>query len=100
MSDFHVLLLAWAKSQAPNAVDHALSILNLMEQQELQPDVQTYSSLIVCIARRGENPEQAEDMLKCMAKAGVDPNIVTYNTVINGRFGYPFQDATSEYFCV
>ena len=77
--------LAWAKSQAPDAIGHALSILDVMEQQGLQPDVQTYSSVIDAIAQSGHDPEQAEDILDHMMESGVRPDIVTYSAVINGK---------------
>jgi pentatricopeptide repeat protein len=82
-----IFLLAWAKSEVPDAVDHALSILHTMEQKGLQPDVRMYSSVIDCIAQCGEKPEQAKDILDRMMKAGVHPNVVTYSAVINGKFG-------------
>jgi pentatricopeptide repeat protein len=57
-----------------------------MEHQGLQPDVQSYTSVIDCIARHGESPEHAEDMIKRMMKAGVRPDVVSYSAVINGMF--------------
>jgi pentatricopeptide repeat protein len=87
LPDILLLLSAWAKSKACDAVDRVLSILHTIEQQELQPDVQTYSSVIDCIARRGKNPEQAEALVDRMMKAGVCPNVVIYSALINGAFG-------------
>ena len=87
-TSFHLISeLAWAKSQAPDAVECVLSILNTMEQQGLQPDVRTYSSVIDAIAQSGHDPEQAEDILDRMTRAGVHPNVVTYNAAINGTSG-------------
>ena len=86
-SDFGI---AWAKSQAPEAVERALSIMDVMEQQGLQPNVQTYSSVIDTIAQSGHHPEQAEDILDRMVKAGVRPDVVTYTAVINGTFDHHF----------
>ena len=58
-----------------------------MEQEGLQPDAQTYTSVIDAIARSGRNPEQAQVIVDRMRKAGMSPNVITYNAVINGRFG-------------
>jgi pentatricopeptide repeat protein len=96
LSGSHLHFSAWAKSEAPNAVEHALSILGAMEEKGLQPNVQTYNSVIDCIARRGENPQQAEAILDRMTKAGVHPNIVAYNAVINGTFNRHFYHACSS----
>jgi pentatricopeptide repeat protein len=82
--DVLLLLSAWAKSEAPDAVDRAFSILNTMEQKGLDPNVQTYNSVIDCIAQHGDNPEQAEAIIDRMTKAGVHPDVVTYNALTNG----------------
>ena len=66
-----------------------------MEQQGLQPNVQTYSSVIDTIAQSGHHPEQAEDILDCMMEAGVCPNVVTYTAVINGTFDHRFDKCDS-----
>ena len=76
--------LAWAKSEAPEAAEHAVSILNSMEQQGVQPNVQMYNSAIDAIAQSGQNPEQAEVMLDHMMEAGIPPGVVTYSAIING----------------
>ena len=61
-----------------------------MEQQGLQPNVQTYNSVIDAIARSGENPDRVEAILNCMVKAGVRPDVVTYSAAINGMYGCCF----------
>ena len=92
--------VAWAKSQVPDAVDRALSILNVMEQKGPPPNNYTYSSVIDAIAKSGKNPEQAEAILNRMSEAGVRPNFVTYNAVINGRFGFERARETGVLMCL
>ena len=87
--------IAWAKSRAPDAVERALSILNTVEQQGLQPGVQTYTSVINTMAQSGQNPEKAEAILDRMVQAGVHPNVVTYNAAINGTFHHCFDKSYS-----
>ena len=60
-------------------------MLNYMEQQGVQPDIQTYTSVADAIARSGRNPEQAEAILERMMEAGIPPSVVTYSAIINGR---------------
>ena len=78
--------IAWAKSGAPDAVERAVSLLDAMEQEGLQPDAQTYTSVVDAIAQSGQNPAQAEAIMERMAEAGISPNVVTYSAVINGAF--------------
>ena len=78
--------IAWAKSGVPDAAKRVVSILAAMEQKEVQPDAQTYTSAIDAIAQSGQNPQQAEAMLGRMVEAGVHPNVISYSAVINGTY--------------
>jgi pentatricopeptide repeat protein len=67
-----------------------------MEHEGLHSTVQTYNSVIDAIARRGENPQQAETIIDRMTKAGVLPDVVTYTAVINGMFHFSPVHASSS----
>ena len=55
-----------------------------MEQQGVQPNIQTYCSVIDAIAQSRQDPEKAESILDRMMEAGIPPNVVVYSAIING----------------
>lgn len=64
--------------------DKCAEILSMMEagDERLKPDDITYSSMIKAYSYANK-PEQAEIVLRRMAKNGVAPALVCYNSVIN-----------------
>jgi hypothetical protein len=90
-SDALLYLSAWAKSEseaAPDAVERALSILSTMQENGLQPNIQTYTCVIDAIARCGTSHEHAQVVVRlyhAMTEEGstVQPDIFTLNGIFN-----------------
>lgn len=79
---------AWIASNQPDSLEKVESILEQMIEQsnagdsDSAPNTTTFNVVLKAI-RRSSHPEmhlKAEQVLDCMKKAGVKPNIITYNT--------------------
>jgi pentatricopeptide repeat protein len=99
---YNAVLDAWAKSKLPYAPQRAESMLATMwelyessscashpKDNNVKPDVFTYTSVIQCWARFQDGPEQAERLLAEMktrsrssGDGALQPNHVTYNSVM------------------
>ena len=79
-----------AKSESGKMSDKAEELLQEMtreyqrtKQPALRPNVRTYTSVINAIGRSKERPERANAILKQMDSAGITPDSICYNAVIN-----------------
>ena len=60
----------------------ALQLFRDMQQQEIVPDVITYSALISACGR-GKQLERALEIFDKMQQQGIEPNIITYSALIS-----------------
>jgi hypothetical protein len=79
---------AWAKSDERDAVEHALSILGIMEENGLQPNIQTYTCVIDAIAPCGTSHEHVQVVVRlyhAMTEEGstAQPDILALNGVFS-----------------
>lgn len=79
-----------AKGGSAEWSDKAGEMLDeMMEEQtrtgrsDLKPNVRTFTSAINAVGRSNERPERALAMLERMREAGVQPDSICYNAVIN-----------------
>lgn len=63
--------------------DKSEEIINLMEKDEVLPNLENWLVRINAYSQQGKL-EEAESVLKSMLEAGISPNIVAYNTLITG----------------
>lgn len=69
-------------------MDKACEAFNLMQQDNLKPDIVTYNSFIAAYARAGQK-EQANELLSGMINVSLKPNVISVNALISGlhQFG-------------
>mmetsp|Transcript_10079 Transcript_10079/g.28942 ORF Transcript_10079/g.28942 Transcript_10079/m.28942 type:complete len:760 (+) Transcript_10079:484-2763(+) len=65
-----------------NNLKLAMSLLQTMDEQQVEGDVVTYTSLLKA-CQTCASAEQATAILQLMAERGVDPNVKTYTTAIS-----------------
>lgn len=57
------------------------SLVSAMRKNEMKPSVVTYNALLDAFGKTLRSPVAAERLLKDMLQAGVDPDLITYNTL-------------------
>ena len=81
---YSVVVDAWAKSNVRNGAERAEAILHEMENHvSFQPTVVAYTSVIQAYAKRGDS-KKAESLFKNMISAGLQPNTMTFNALLQG----------------
>eukprot|EP00971_Amphidinium_carterae_P170867 3386342-Amphidinium_carterae.1 len=64
-------------------VEEAAKVIKKMEQNKVDPNVVTYTSLINAHSK-AKQPMAALEVLRKMQKASVTPTVVTYGTLVSG----------------
>lgn len=82
LESYTALVSAYSRS---GSFDRAFALLDQMKATPgCRPDVQTYSILIKsCL--HAYDFDKVKDLLEDMARAGIRPNTVTYNTLIDAH---------------
>jgi pentatricopeptide repeat protein len=83
---YNAVLSAFRRSKQPEKVEALFKELLLLDDNDAQPDVQSFTTLMASLAssKDGTNAgKKADDILRMMREYGVTPNIQTYSNYVN-----------------